>query len=141
MISLLSETSDPAQKNLEVVYVDDEEENLFIFRRKFGKDLNLKTFANPIEALEHIRKSSNIGLVITDEVMPKLSGNQLCDEVRKTKPNMKFILITGNPNQDEDLLYKSLRQNRFYELINKPMDLESKGKEYLSMIKALLGAD
>lgn len=128
-------------KNPEVIYVDDEEENLFVFKRKFGKDLNLKTFTNPMEALEHIRKNPEVGLVITDEVMPKLSGNELCDEVRKTKPNMKFILITGNPNQDDDLLYRSLRQNRFYEFISKPMNLEQNGKKYLSIIKNLLNSD
>lgn len=130
------EGSSPA----EVVYVDDEEENLFVFKRKFGKDLNLKTFTNPVMALEYIQSHSEVGLVITDEVMPRLSGNELCDEVRKTKPNMKFILITGNPNQDDDLMYRSLRQSRFYEFINKPMNLEEKGEEYLSMIKSLIAS-
>src|SRR5690606_11524153 len=100
-----------------IVYVDDEEENLFVFVRKFGKRLNLKTFTDPLEALEFIRHEDSVALVITDEVMPRLSGNQLCDEVHKTKPDMRFILITGNPNSDEDLLYKSLKKNRFYDFI------------------------
>ena len=138
VLSQLTGQSTAAKRDLEVVYVDDEEENLFIFKRKFAKELNLKTFTEPITALDYIRTHSEVGLVITDEVMPRLSGNELCDEVRKTKPNMKFILITGNPNQDDDLLYRSLKQNRFYEFINKPMNLEKQGAEYLSMIKHLL---
>lgn len=121
-----------------VVYVDDEEENLFIFKRRFGKHLSLKTFSDPIEALDFIKTDDSVGLVITDEVMPRLSGNQLCDEVHKAKPTMKFILITGNPNGDGDLMYKSLRQNRFYEFINKPLDLEGKGEEYLTLIQGLV---
>ncbi|MEO6096485.1 MAG: response regulator [Fibrobacteria bacterium] len=121
-----------------VVYVDDEEENLFVFKRKFGKDLNLKTFTDSLEALEFIRMESRVALVITDEVMPKLGGNALCSEVRKVKPFLKFILITGNPNNDQDLMYNSLRNNRFYEFLNKPLDLEGKSSEYLIMIRTMI---
>lgn len=125
-------------RNPIVVYVDDEEENLFVFKRKFGKRLNLKTFPDPLQALEFIRREEDVALVITDEVMPELSGNQLCDEVHRIKPKMKFILITGNPNNDEDLMYRSLRKNRFYEFINKPVDFEGKGEDYFNMIQGLI---
>lgn len=128
-------------REVEVVYVDDEPENIFVFKRKFGKRLNLKTFEDPRAALDYIVRSPSVSLVITDEVMPGLSGNQLCDEVHKAKPNMKFILITGNPNNDGDLMYKSLRKNRFYEFINKPVDFEGRGEEYFNMIQGLAEFD
>jgi CheY-like chemotaxis protein len=125
----------------EVVYVDDEPENLFVFKRRFGKMLNLKTFEDPIKALSYILENPQIGLVITDEVMPKMNGNELCDETKKRKPDLRFILITGNPNGDEDLLHRTLRKGRFYEFINKPVDFEKKGDEYLAMIQGLLDYD
>ena len=128
----------PNRREPLVVYVDDEEENLFIFARKFGKRLNLKTFTNPIAALEFIKADENVALVITDEVMPNLSGNQLCDEVHKAKPSMKFVLITGNPNSDDDLMYRTLRKNRFYDFINKPLDFERKGEEYFQLFQGLI---
>lgn len=128
----------PTTKNPEVVYVDDEEENIFLMKRKFGKELNLKTFTEPLLALAYVRSNTNVALVITDEVMPKLSGNELCDEVRKTHPNIKFILVTGNPNSDEDLMYRSLRLSRFYEFLNKPLDFDNKGGEYLKTIQSAL---
>lgn len=120
-----------------VVYVDDEDENLFVFKRKFGKDLNLQTFTDSLEAFEYITSNPDVALVITDEVMPGLNGNLLCDKVKEIKPSMKFILITGNPDNDDDLMYNTLRGNRFFEFIRKPMDLENKGQEYLRMIQAL----
>jgi CheY-like chemotaxis protein len=129
------------QRNPEIVYVDDEQENLFIFKRKYGKRLNIKTFEDPLSALDYISKSPNVSLVITDEVMPGMNGNQLCDEVKKSKPNLKFILITGNPNGDGDLMYLALRKNRFYEFINKPVDFENKGEEYFTMIQGLIDFD
>ncbi len=123
-----------------VVYVDDEEENLFIFRRKYGKRLNLRTFSNSEEARSFIRDTEDIALVITDEMMPNLTGNELCDAVHEFKPFVKFILITGNPAGDENLMLHTLRFGRFFDFINKPLDLENKGEEYFaSMEKALSG--
>lgn len=125
-------------KNAIVVYVDDEEENLFIFRRKFGKDFNLKLFSDPQDALDFINSNSDVALVITDEVMPGLRGNKLCEEVKRAKPFMKFILITGNPENDENLMYKSLRRGRFYEFIQKPVDFDGKRKEYIELINSII---
>lgn len=124
-----------------VVYVDDEEENLFVFRRKYGKRLNLKTFSDPHEALAFIRSSGDTVLVLTDEVMPGMTGNQLCDEVHKSRPFLKFILITGNPAGDDNLMHRSLRHGRFYDFINKPLDFEGKGEEYFSAMNRVLSGD
>jgi CheY-like chemotaxis protein len=128
----------PRRKESLVVYVDDEEENLFIFTRKFGKRFQLKTFTEPLKALEFIKSEENVALVITDEVMPLMSGNQLCDAVHAVKPFMKFVLITGNPNHDDDLMYRALRKNRFYDFINKPLDFERKGEEYFQLFNSLI---
>ena len=124
-----------------VLYVDDEEENLFIFKRRFGKELTLKTFTDPEKALEFITNESSVALVITDEVMPRLNGNALCAAAKKIKPFLKFILITGNPHQDQGLMYNSLKHGKFYEFFNKPLDLEKNGPEYLALILSLISPD
>jgi CheY-like chemotaxis protein len=124
-----------------VVYVDDEEENLFVFRRRFSKRLNLRTFSNPEAALAFIRDNPDVVLVLTDESMPGMSGQQLRDEAHKNKPFLKFILITGNPGGDEHLLEKSLRHGRFYDFISKPLDLEKKGEEYFDTMQRVISGD
>jgi CheY-like chemotaxis protein len=121
-----------------VVYVDDEEENLFVFRRRFGKRLNLRTFSNPVEALAFIEENPDVVLVLTDEVMPGMTGNELCDRARARKPSLKFILITGNPAGDQNLMHRSLRHGRFYDFLSKPLDFEGKGEEYLSAVRRIL---
>jgi CheY-like chemotaxis protein len=125
----------------EVVYVDDEEENLFVFKRKFGKKINLVTFDDPGKAKNYILSTPNVVLVLTDEAMPIISGNQLRDLVHQKKPSLKFVLITGNPGQDQDLLYKSLKGNRFFDFFLKPLDLEGKGDEYFRVIQQVLNGD
>jgi CheY-like chemotaxis protein len=127
-------------QNPVVVYVDDEEENLFVFRRRYAKRLNLRTYSDPREALGFILDNPDVVLVLTDESMPGMSGNQLCDEVHRTKPFLKFVLITGNPGGDENLMHRSLRHGRFYDFINKPLDFDKKGEEYFeSMNKVISG--
>jgi CheY-like chemotaxis protein len=128
-------------QNPVVVYVDDEEENLFVFRRRYAKRLNLRTYSDPREALGFILDNPDVVLVLTDESMPGMSGNQLCDEVHKTKPFMKFVLITGNPGGDENLMHRSLRHGRFYDFINKPLDFDKKGEEYFESMSKVLSGD
>jgi CheY-like chemotaxis protein len=124
-----------------VVYVDDEEENLFVFRRRYAKRLNLRTYSNPEEALAFIKENPDVVLVLTDESMPGMSGNQLCDQVHLTKPFLKFILITGNPAGDENLMHRSLRHGRFYDFISKPLDFDRKGEEYFESMNKVLSGD
>lgn len=128
-------------QNPVVVYVDDEEENLFVFRRRYAKRINLRTFSNPEEALAFIKDSPDVVLVLTDESMPGMSGNQLCDQVHLTKPFLKFVLITGNPGGDENLMHRSLRHGRFYDFINKPLDFDKKGEEYFESMSKVLSGD
>lgn len=128
-------------QNPVVVYVDDEEENLFVFRRKYAKRLNLRTFSDPGEALAFIKESPDVVLVLTDESMPGMCGNELCDQVHRSKPFLKFVLITGNPGGDENLMHRSLRHGRFYDFINKPLDFDRKGEEYFESISKVLSGD
>jgi len=117
------------------VYVDDEEENIFIFKRRFGSKLDLVTFLDSREALDFVKRTPDVKVVITDESMPHLSGTALSGEIRKLKPNMRFIMITGNPLDDKDLRYNALVSNKFYDFINKPLDLEGQGETYLQIFK------
>jgi CheY-like chemotaxis protein len=128
-------------QNPVVVYVDDEEENLFVFRRRYAKRVNLRTFSDPAEALAFIKDSPDVVLVLTDESMPGMSGNELCDHVHLTKPFLKFVLITGNPGGDENLMHRSLRHGRFYDFINKPLDFDRKGEEYFESMNKVLSGD
>ena len=128
-------------RNPMAVYVDDEEENLFVFKRKYTRRMALLTYQDSREALDFILKTKEVVLVITDEVMPNLTGNQLRDLVHRQKPFLKFILITGNPQHDEDLMYRSLKRNRFFDCIQKPIDLENKGEEYFALFNEVLSGD
>jgi CheY-like chemotaxis protein len=49
-----------------------------------------------VEALEQSRQHQGpIHLMITDAVMPRMGGRQLMDEIRLTRPDIQFLLMSG----------------------------------------------
>ena len=56
----------------------------------------VSTRISSVEALEAFRARPNeFDLVITDQVMPHLTGLDLADHVKKIRPNIFIILCTG----------------------------------------------
>ncbi|MEJ2053113.1 MAG: response regulator [Calditrichaceae bacterium] len=54
---------------------------------------------NGVEAKEKMIKCQRpIDLVLTDVVMPGISGKQLIDELSKIQPNLKSIFMSGYTN-------------------------------------------
>jgi PAS domain S-box-containing protein len=50
---------------------------------------------NAFEALELIRKSPPFHLVLTDVIMPQMSGKSLCDQIMNQRPYTKVLLMSG----------------------------------------------
>ena len=62
------------------------------------------TALNPARALEQLRHGdflAEIGLVITDHIMPGMSGAQFVQEVRTTLPKIPVLVISGMPAEEE----------------------------------------
>lgn len=50
----------------------------------------------PKEAISIIQESSNdIPLVITDVVMPEMNGRELVDQLKRIKPEIKHLFMSG----------------------------------------------
>ena len=83
------------------------------------------------KALEIIRRDDRIGLVITDQAMPAMTGSELAAAIRAEKPNLPVILATGfaelPPGADEGLpkLAKPFRQHQLAEAIARIVALET----------------
>jgi CheY-like chemotaxis protein len=62
------------------------------------------TRQNPIEALDLFLANPNqFDLVITDMTMPKMTGDQLVQEILKIRPDEPIIISTGfHENIDEE---------------------------------------
>jgi PAS domain S-box-containing protein len=51
--------------------------------------------SNAFEALEIIRKNTELDLVITDVIMPQMSGKELYDQIKSQLPQTRVLLMSG----------------------------------------------
>jgi CheY-like chemotaxis protein len=56
------------------------------------------------------QKSSTIALLITDIMMPGITGIYLAQQIRRIRPALPVILISGYCGQSEDLTYVCLKK-------------------------------
>jgi two-component system, cell cycle sensor histidine kinase and response regulator CckA len=86
-----------------------------------------------IEALEVMeREKGKVDIVVSDVIMPEMDGPTLLKELRKTNPSLKFIFVSGYP---DDAFKKSLDDNEAYTFLPKPFtlpQLAAKVKEQLA---------
>jgi two-component system cell cycle sensor histidine kinase/response regulator CckA len=85
-----------------------------------------------VEALEVMeRESHRVDIVVSDVIMPEMDGPTLLKELRKTNPKLKFIFVSGYP---DDAFKKSLGDGEDYAFLPKPFtlpQLAAKVKEQL----------
>jgi two-component system, cell cycle sensor histidine kinase and response regulator CckA len=84
------------------------------------------------EALELFRNHhGDVDLVVSDVVMPEMDGPTLCDELRRERPDLKVIFISGYA---EDAFRQHLAENEDFMFLQKPFDL----KQLAAAVKAAL---
>ncbi len=85
-----------------------------------------------VEALEVMaREKGRVDIVVSDVIMPEMDGPTLLKELRKTNPDLRFIFVSGYP---DDAFKKSLDENEAYSFLPKPFtlpQLAAKVKEQL----------
>ncbi|HJU32458.1 MAG TPA: response regulator [Hyphomicrobiaceae bacterium] len=86
-----------------------------------------------VEAMEVMeREKGRVDIVVSDVIMPEMDGPTLLKELRKTNPGLKFIFVSGYP---DDAFKRSLDEKEAYSFLPKPFtlpQLAAKVKEQLA---------
>lgn len=77
-----------------VLFVDDEEPNLVVFEAVCGDELSVLTASSGAAALE-LMKEHEVGVVLTDQRMPGMTGIELLEKVEAEYPDAIRLLITA----------------------------------------------
>jgi YesN/AraC family two-component response regulator len=92
-IKILKETL----KDIKVLFVDDEEDirnGTGSFLKKFFD--NVTICSNGEEGLQSFKENQDIQVVISDILMPKMTGSEMIAEIKKIKPNIFVIYISAS---------------------------------------------
>lgn len=129
-----SETSQKVKKGRgSILFVDDEEEITFMGKRmleSLGYTVDIKTDSQM--ALRDFEKDPyKYDLLVTDQAMPKMMGTELIGMVKKIRPDLKSIIITG---YQDSIPKNAMEQYDIADIISKPLILS----EFSKLIRKVL---
>lgn len=102
-----------------ILYVDDEETNLRIFKNTFRREYNIYTAISASKGLEILDKEQ-IDLVLSDQKMPEITGVEFLKMTLEKHPKPNRILITAYT--DFEALQKAINEARIFQYVQKPWD-------------------
>lgn len=107
--------------NPRILIVDDEERyRITLGKRLEERQLEVYTVGSGLDALEEI-KHRLYDVIVLDVKMPGLDGIETLKEIKKTKPGIEVILLTGHGSVDNAV--EGMRLGA-YEYVLKPCELE-----------------
>ena len=121
----------PIPKVYNILYVDDEESNLRIFRMAFKRHYNVYTTTD-IEEAVRILDDNNIHLIMTDQKMPEMNGTELLERILPAHPDIIRIILTGF--SDIEAIVQAVNKCGIYKYITKPYE---SGEMKMTLDKAL----
>jgi signal transduction histidine kinase len=77
-----------------ILYVDDDEANLFVLQAACGRELEVLTARSGCAALE-IMREREIAVLLSDQRMPGMSGVELLEQVKSEFPDVVRVLISA----------------------------------------------
>ena len=107
--------------NINVLYVDDEENNLLAFKASFRRDFNVYTAISADEGSK-ILGENEIHVLITDQRMPGTLGTELLAQAVKDYPDQIRILLTGF--SDIEAIKDAINRGQIYHYLQKPWNDE-----------------
>ncbi len=116
-----------------ILFVDDEKEITYMGKRmleSLGYTVDIKTDSQA--ALQDFKQDPyKYDLLVTDQAMPKLMGTELIGKVKKIRPDLKSIIITG---YQDSIPKNAIEQYDISDIISKPLILS----EFSELIRKVL---
>jgi len=100
-----------------ILYVDDEENNLFSFKAVFRLKYNVLTAISGDEAMK-ILNEKDVQIIITDQRMPEMTGVEFLEKVLEKYPDPMRILLTGYA--DMNAVIEAVNKGKIFHYLNKP---------------------
>ena len=123
----LSAQAVPRGRGEHILLIDDEPAILNAGRQILDRlGYQVSTFAHVQDALQAFRSDpQDCDLIITDQVMPRMTGLQLASEMRQVRPGLPIILISGF---NDPFIQDRVRDLGINAFVEKPFTQEDLGR-------------
>lgn len=101
-----------------ILVVDDTRTDLELIASTLSNEFSTISASSPDEAIR-ILKENDIEFVIMDQMLPDMTGLALLQEMKKIKPEIEFLMITGMDSST--LAVKALKAGAL-DFITKPIE-------------------
>ena len=109
-----------SQTTYTILIVDDEKSIRDALMRSLAKEnYRVLTADCPAQAFEILRQSQ-VDLVISDHIMPDMTGLEFIKRIRVMYPGIVRVMLTGHA--DIDTVISAINQGEIYRLLTKPWD-------------------
>ena len=110
-----------ADEIIRVLYLDDEEPNLFSFKAAFRREFEIHTCDEPHKAVR-LLDEHEFHVVLSDQRMPRISGVEFFELIMPDHPDISRILVTGYA--DTDAVVDAINKGQVYRFVSKPWNEE-----------------
>ena len=109
------------EKNYRILIIDDSKETVKGLEAFFSEKYEVSTACNGLDGIKEFNKSDDcVDLVITDLVMPEISGIGVITVIKKRFPDLPVIAMTGWGEHPGAMA----RDAKVDLVLNKPFELE-----------------
>ncbi len=119
--------------NVKILFVDDEPNILFAYRRQLKREFQLETALGPEEALTVFKSRGPYAVVVSDLRMPGMDGIHFLSRIRELSPDTVRIMITGYA--DLDAAMSAVNEGNIFRFLTKPVDRDLLVKNLMTALE------
>ncbi len=88
--------------NVKFVVVDDDKliRDFVTSVLMFSVNREVRSFSNGFSAWDYIEAPDNADIIVSDVDMPEMTGFELLAKIKKTSPEKKCIIMSGDPGNE-----------------------------------------
>lgn len=109
-------------QKLKILFVDDEPHILEALSQLFDMLYDVHTANSGAEAIEYIRQTPDVAIIVSDQRMPQMKGIDVLKSVKEISPDTVRILLTGYA--DADAILDSVNVGEVFRYVKKPWNTE-----------------
>lgn len=109
-------------KKPKILYIDDEEINLELFKYNFSDKFDVITEYSGLSGLECLKKFPDIKVVISDMKMPNMNGIEFIGKAKEIYNDKKYFILTGFDISEE--IHSALKGKLILKYLRKPFNIK-----------------